>query len=217
MLFRVYIGCMTIYTLTNTINGKQYVGKTRETAQKRFRQHVRDAKKGSTTAIHRAIRKYGEDVFIVSQIDTADTKDELNLKERRWISELKTLGEGYNMTPGGEGVGHKHSEATKAKQRKARTRYFKNNPEAKLQAAEWGKQAKLSDEGRERKRERMKGNSFAVGMTYQHTEQAKLAISRAHTGKIVSKETRDKIAAVRNREILNRNEAGQFTSGSRKP
>jgi group I intron endonuclease len=187
---------MIIYTLTNRTNGKQYVGKTQETAQKRFRQHCRDVKKGSETAIHRAIRKYGPEAFLVETIDTANTKEELNQKEREWISKLGTFGV-YNMTPGGEGTGHKISEETKRKLREKRLAYIEANPECRQQSAEWGKLAVLTDAGRQRKRKALGGNQYAKGMTYKHTDEAKAAISKAHTGKMVSEETKRKFSESR--------------------
>jgi group I intron endonuclease len=207
---------MIIYTLTNKTNGKQYVGKTMLTAVKRFQQHKSEVRKGSETSIHRAIRKYGPEAFLLETVDTAFTKEELNQKEREWIAKLGTFGV-YNMTPGGEGTGHKHSDETKQKLRERRIAYYENNPEARQQAAEWAVKAKLSDEGREKKRQRMKGNSHSKGMTYQHTDEAKRAIKRANSGKVLSQETKAKIAAARKRETLNRNEAGQFIAGPRKP
>jgi group I intron endonuclease len=184
---------MIIYTLTNTINGKQYVGKTMVTAMKRFQQHKSEVRKGSQTTIHRAIRKYGSEVFLIETIDVATDKESLNQKERDWIVKLNTIETGYNMKPGGEGYGHKHSEATKQKLRECRVVYFQKHPEARLQAAEWAKQAKLTEEGRARKREQMRGNQYAVGMTYSHSDEAKAAIGRAHKGKILSETTKEKM------------------------
>jgi len=200
-----------IYVLTNTINNKQYVGKSKETAQKRFRQHVRESRKGSECAIHRAIRKYGSEMFLVETVDAATTKAELSDKEREWIAKLGTQGKGYNMMPGGEGHGHAHSEETKVKIRAKQIERFKD-PLERVKAAGYGRLAVLSDKGMERKRAIMKGNSHAVGMTYTHTDAAKEAIGRAHTGKIVSDETKSKLSEARRREAPStRNALGQFS------
>ncbi len=207
---------MVIYTLTNTVNGKQYVGKTIVTAMKRFQQHKADARKGSETAIHRAIRKYTPEVFLVETIDETADKATLNQKEREWIAKLNTFETGYNMTPGGEGQGHKHSEETKQKLRDRGIAYFQNNPEARQKAAEYGGQAVITEETRRIWHEQRVGNQWSKGMTYQHTAEAKAAIGRAHKGKFVSYETRCKISEARKQEVLKRNEAGQFTSDMRK-
>jgi group I intron endonuclease len=188
---------MVIYTLTNIVNGKQYVGKTMVTAMKRFQQHKADARKGSETAIHRAIRKYTPEAFLIETVDEAADKATLNQKEREWIVKLNTLETGYNMTPGGEGQGHKHSEETKQKLRDRRLAYFQENPKARTQAAEYGRLAKMSEEEKERRRVRMTGNQLSKGITYQHTVEAKAAISKAHKGKVVLDETIAKFRAAR--------------------
>lgn len=54
-------------------------------------------------AFHCAIRKYGVETFELRVIDECVTKEKLDELERFWIAKLKTFGEGYNMTPGGDG------------------------------------------------------------------------------------------------------------------
>lgn len=65
---------------------------------------------------HCAIRKYGEDAFTWEIIDTAMTEDELNEKEKYWISSHDSFNNGYNMTEGGDGfsriTGENHPSAT---------------------------------------------------------------------------------------------------------
>lgn len=184
---------MTIYIVKNQINGKQYVGKTTSSLTKRWSAHVVEARNGSERALCRAIRKYGEEHFLISSVDTALTKEELTQKEREWIARLHSCGpNGYNMTPGGDGTGHKHSEATKMKLRAQRIKYFQNQ-EHRHQAAEYGRRAVLTEEGRQKKRNAMRGNKHAVGMTYNHTQEAKEAIATAHRGKTISTETREKL------------------------
>ena len=199
---------MIIYVLTNTVNGKQYVGKTKLTAQKRFNTHIRDSKAGSELALHRAIRKHGSDAFLVEQVDTALDKEELKEKERMWVTKLNTFGEGYNMTPGGDGHGHKLSEETKEKIQKSRIQYFQEHPEARTKAVEYAKMATLSDEGRQAMRQKHTGRkhrpeaiekmSKAKTQYFIDHPEGREIISRTHTGKIVSSKTRDKIAMARN-------------------
>lgn len=55
-----------IYKVTNTINGKIYVGQTIRTIKKRWKQHVYSAyheTKEHNAPIQYAIRKYGECAF----------------------------------------------------------------------------------------------------------------------------------------------------------
>ena len=92
----------TIYTITNQINGKKYVGQTIQDIQQRFREHTYNAKKGLDSTLYRAIRKYGIENFIIEAIDTAETTEELNQKEIDWIQKLgSTQHIGYNMRLGG--------------------------------------------------------------------------------------------------------------------
>lgn len=97
-----------IYLITNLINNKKYVGQTQKTIHRRFSLHVSDAKRGIGFAIHDAIRKYGENNFVVKELDTVccTTKEELTSildeKEIYWIDYFNTYhGNGYNLSAGG--------------------------------------------------------------------------------------------------------------------
>jgi predicted GIY-YIG superfamily endonuclease len=48
-----------IYKITNTINGKVYIGQTIQPLDKRWSQHKRSARMKEPYSIHRAIAKYG--------------------------------------------------------------------------------------------------------------------------------------------------------------
>lgn len=98
-----------IYLVTNTVNGKRYVGLTKLGLDTRWKYHVRDSKNNKITCYHRAfmraIRKYGEENFSIEVIDTASNVFEAGEKESYWISKLEAKGKnGYNLTSGGEGV-----------------------------------------------------------------------------------------------------------------
>src|SRR5690606_14277361 len=69
---------------------------------------------------NKAIRKYGKESFLIEQVDTARTQEELDKKEIYWIKTLKThvSQNGYNLEWGGNGRG-KVSEETKQKISKA--------------------------------------------------------------------------------------------------
>jgi len=55
--------------ITNDVNEKQYVGKTLETIDKRFKQHIRDRNRDEyrNRPLYRAMNKYGVDHFTVSE------------------------------------------------------------------------------------------------------------------------------------------------------
>lgn len=87
----------------------------------RIKRHYFTAKNknspGYDNLICRAIRKYSEDDLSWEVIDHANTIDELNEREKYWISFYNSYGEnGYNLTKGGEGVsGLVHSSYTREK------------------------------------------------------------------------------------------------------
>lgn len=106
-------------------NGKSYIGQTINDLKYRKNQHKKDYKndKHKNIVFYRAIRKYGWDSIEWSIIDTTETQEELNEKEKYWINYYRTFirfcdSNGYNMSLGGEGnLGHKVSEKTKDKLR----------------------------------------------------------------------------------------------------
>lgn len=92
-----------IYSATNTINDKKYIGQTIRGLKKRKNEHIWLAKNGSDWAFQQAIRKYGEDAFEWDIIDRAKNQEELNDKEIYWIELCNTFYEGgYNMAIGGQ-------------------------------------------------------------------------------------------------------------------
>lgn len=94
------MGC--IYKITNLVNGKVYIGKTIYDCEKRFKQHLKEAKKQTHRKLYDAINKYGQENFIVETlIETDNSKlDEL---EQYYIRQYDSFRTGYNMTIGGDG------------------------------------------------------------------------------------------------------------------
>ena len=60
-----------IYKISNDINDKVYIGKTCETVNSRFKEHLRDYKKDTeeNRPLYRAMNKYGIEHFSIEQID----------------------------------------------------------------------------------------------------------------------------------------------------
>ena len=92
-----------IYKITNTINGKSYIGQTIQNVKERFYQHcaTKCSKAVSNMAIHRAINKYGKSNFTVEVIEEIDSAN-LNDRERYWIKCYNSYNNGYNSTKGGQ-------------------------------------------------------------------------------------------------------------------
>ena len=94
-----------IYKITNKINGKQYVGFSKNTLEKRWKQHLRDAKRKDTHFAN-AIRNYGKDAWTLETVVQADDADWLhNVMEPHYIRlwNLTDRSVGYNSTFGGDG------------------------------------------------------------------------------------------------------------------
>jgi group I intron endonuclease len=109
-----------IYRLTNTVNGKIYIGQTSVGLEQRWRQHCYQVTAGSTYHVHNAIRKYGPDAF-TREILEETTTELINDRETYWIARFESKTTGYNMTDGGDGQrGWVPSEETRAKIRAAR-------------------------------------------------------------------------------------------------
>ena len=85
--------------ITNCVNGKKYVGITSRSIKQRFNEHCK-----TDSYIGRAIRKYGESNFSITQIDKSSNWEELCEKEVSYIKEYDSFDNGYNQTIGGDGV-----------------------------------------------------------------------------------------------------------------
>lgn len=92
-----------IYKITNKINNKVYIGQTINSLEKRFKQHLSEAKQGKNCRLHSAIRKYGIDAFVIEPIEKVENEF-LNERERYYISLYDTTNtnNGYNMDAGGQ-------------------------------------------------------------------------------------------------------------------
>ena len=134
-----------IYTITNKVNGKMYVGKTIDFTQRKWQHFHRE----ECPALKRAFAKYGIDNFEITPILTfnAVNRNVLNKVltelEKHYIAKYNTYGKGYNITKGGEGLcGYEHTE------------------EYKLLMSQKQKEYKSQDWVKQKDRERMLGNTL---------------------------------------------------------
>lgn len=106
-----------IYITTNKINNKKYIGKKHSNV-------FIESYLGSGKILKQAIKKYGKDNFVCEIIDTADSLDELNAKEKYYIKlyDARNSDDYYNISSGGDCgpggpmfKGHRHSDETKRK------------------------------------------------------------------------------------------------------
>lgn len=180
-----------IYKATNLINGKVYVGLTTTKLEERIYKHNwRAMNISDNIPFTNAIRKYGVENFDWCIIDQADSKDELEEKEKFWIESLRshyTHGNGYNATYGGSsfGKGEQHPnfgrEVSDETRNKIRESHLKNKKlvgkkkseeaKKKMSEAKKGKYTKennpmygvkMSEESRNKMSDSRKGNTNAV-------------------------------------------------------
>jgi group I intron endonuclease len=174
-----------IYKATGP-NSKVYIGQTVRTLAYRKSAHSYRAKKGDRRIPFQvALLKHGFSTFSWEQIDSAKSKEELDTKEKYWITHYKANdpSHGYNITIGG--VGAKHTIESRRKMRFT----HKKSPETrrKLSIAHKGKIAgekhpmfgkHISDETRKKISEALKGNKNMAGKRLSAETRMKLSKSK---------------------------------------
>ena len=78
--------------ITHRASGKQYVGLTVTTLEKRWSDHISAAQSNSTagqTPIRAAILAYGAEAFDIQIVDHGALGEDLQEKERAWIDKLR--------------------------------------------------------------------------------------------------------------------------------
>ena len=93
-----------IYKITNTINNKVYIGKSKN-VNSRWIQHKSCARLGFKTRFYNAIRKYNEDSFKIEVLEESNDEKFIYDREQYWIAlfDSTNKSKGYNMGLGGEG------------------------------------------------------------------------------------------------------------------
>ena len=93
-----------IYRIWNDINGKDYIGKTLNTIENRWKEHCRDYKRSrcEKLPLYEAMNKYGIEHFHIEQIEECSS-DLLSEREIYWIEQYGSFVSGYNATRGGDG------------------------------------------------------------------------------------------------------------------
>ena len=189
----------SIYKITNTVNGKAYIGQTIHDAEKtRIRDHFRSKGKGSQL-IKNDIEKYGQDAFTYKILHDGIIPEFLDTLEKEVIAKFNTLApHGYNLTEGGGGgsrseeTRRKMSEARKGKPSPNKGRPFSEEHCRKISEAMKGKT--LSEETR---RKISENNSTKRPEVRRKISEAHKGQTPWNKGKTPSEETRRKISAAR--------------------
>ena len=93
-----------IYRTVNDINEKLYVGKTVNSLQERWKEHLSESERerAKNRPLYRAMRKYGIEHFHIELIEECSDAI-VNDREIYWIEYYGTFKNGYNATIGGDG------------------------------------------------------------------------------------------------------------------
>lgn len=96
---------MIVYKITNKINNKVYIGLTTQSLKYRWGRHVTEARNPNNCKhLYKAMRKYGENNFMIEIIEETDDFQKLGELERYYIKLFDSTNpqRGYNLTCGGE-------------------------------------------------------------------------------------------------------------------
>ena len=185
-----------IYCYTNKINGKQYVGQTKNGLKRRAGTNgIEYVESGSYFG--NAITKYGWDNFVPEILEEGLTLDEANEREEYWIAELNTLApNGYNLAKGGNN--HETHELTRKKISNSRMGYKYSEEHNRRQSERFKGEGNprfgehCSDETKEKISRANKGKtSYWKGKHL--SEETKRKLSESKKGQIITDETREKL------------------------
>jgi group I intron endonuclease len=140
-----------IYSFTNIINGKKYVGQTTNIIKRKSSHFAPNSK---CLKFARAIKKYGKENFKFEILETIENenseilRETLNVLEISYIEKFDSFFNGYNLTQGGFQTNRKGVPLSEESKRKI-SNYMKNRfvsveTRLKMAASQTGKN--LSDE-----------------------------------------------------------------------
>ena len=109
---------MFIYKFTHLASGRCYIGQTTQDPNRRRLEHISDSRHTTKEYhFHNALRKYGVDSFVFEVIDSANSLEELNLLEEKYVDQYNSINNGFNIRQAG---GNKlHSEESKQRMSEA--------------------------------------------------------------------------------------------------
>ena len=191
-----------VYTITNCLSGRTYVGSTRVNLSKRWHQHKSNLRKGRhpNKELQKDWVEFGEPSFVFEVLEVVDNSYCIAF-EQFWINMLRANEPafGYNLTPcAGSSIGYKHD--SQARQKISRATTGRQISEAHRSAlfdglakyiATHGHPAKSvdwSDERRSAWSEVMKARNF------KHSEDGLKKLSDANKGKVLDEDHRAKIS-----------------------
>jgi group I intron endonuclease len=179
-----------LYKITNAVNGKIYIGITKQTLEERLTLHISHSR-NPKYPIQYAINKYGSENFSIELLEESEDRKYISELEEPTIIKYDSRKQGYNIAIGGIG-GNLGPEAYSKRKETINNYSLERKTEYKecLRLRNLGK-TKENDAGRLSQSEKIKGNKFALGL--KHSEETKKLISKANK-KPKSQTTRQKMS-----------------------
>jgi group I intron endonuclease len=189
-----------VYQITNTVNGKRYIGHTRTTLKVRWDRHRESASrvrrgKQKPYRFANAINKHGHDAFVREVLFEEETLAGAKESEILLILDREP---GYNMTLGGDGLSGKALEELSA--RSKGNAYAKDRIVSEEERAAISKRMKkfhqetpliFDDEYRQKLSKAQTGR--------KHPQKVKDQIGASNKGRVCSQKCRDAVAAANRR------------------
>jgi group I intron endonuclease len=150
-----------VYQITNLINGERYIGITSKPLSTRWAKHRLESR-NPRFFLHRAIAKYGADMFRIVILKTCCSYDAALSEEIKLIAALRPQ---YNMTRGGQGaLGRPNGPETRRKMSAAkRGKGHFRDAVTRARRSEITKKLWATPEYRARAVAARVGNSYAKG------------------------------------------------------
>jgi group I intron endonuclease len=180
-----------VYQITNTANGRMYVGST-VNLKKRWSSHRRELRKNGHVngRLQNAYNKYGAECFRFSIVELVSDTAKLLEREQFWIDNHKSSDKniGYNIAhfAGPSMAGRKHTPQARRRMSAAGLGKAKS-PEFRRQISEARMGHEVSAETREK--------ISAANLGRRHSEEARQNMSRSKIGKKHSASTIEKMRA----------------------
>jgi group I intron endonuclease len=159
--------CGYIYLISNLVNGKVYIGQTSKPISIRWGNHKSQSRNGKQSPLAKAIRKYGESAFSVSEMHRASSQGELDELEKTCIAAHQSTNKqlGYNIAEGGNKInrmfGEKNPRYGKNLTDQERERASASIKEGLAKRKADGKTRVYSEDAIENLRARFIGNTFS--------------------------------------------------------
>lgn len=211
-----------IYAITNTINGKRYVGSTIN-YHKRIAEHFLSLRKGTHRNGHlqSAFRKYGESCFLPSLLECVPIEFLLN-EEQKHLDENK---DGYNIAKYADATarGAKRSQEMKDKMRAIRLGKTATS-ETRKKIADAGIGRQKSQKTRDKLSPALKGiprtaewraKLSAAGMGHAVSQEVRDKLSTANKGKVMSQEMRLKLSIANKGRVKSPEERAKLSASGK--